>query len=229
VKPKEGASVPPSEVILQGAISVSRLTCMIDCVFRFMHRPRRVAWETTELVASCTTLVRLLWRERTGLGAETWFCWPPGDSDLEGDLRSAASCSTARCPQNKHPSRPQHRRLPSRHRQHLEFARLPGIRYRQSQAVTAHRPQSFSMGLMTMAQHRQAPRQFKEEPGHDSVSGSFSFLSPCDTPPITGSSVTVWSFLKRLFRAVSAARIAVGNPTKFGCFTEVCPLFACSR
>jgi hypothetical protein len=45
---------------------------MIDCVFRFMHRPRRVAWETTELVASCTTLVRLLWRERTGLG------WKPG-------------------------------------------------------------------------------------------------------------------------------------------------------
>ncbi|KAH6628414.1 hypothetical protein F5144DRAFT_308096 [Chaetomium tenue] len=36
------------------------------------------------------------------------------------------------------------------------------------------------MGLMTMAQHRQAPRQFKEEPGHDSVS-DIHFSNSCDT------------------------------------------------
>jgi hypothetical protein len=33
------------------------------------------------------------------------------------------------------------------------------------------------MGL-TMAQHRQAPSQFKEEPGHDSVSATFRTFSP---------------------------------------------------
>lgn len=36
--------------------------------------------------------------------------------------------------------------------------------------------QSSSMGL-TMAQHRQAPSQFKEEPGHDSVSATFRMFS----------------------------------------------------
>ncbi len=30
-----------------------------------------------------------------------------------------------------------------------------------------------------MAQHRQAPRQFKEEPGHDSVSATFFFFFSC--------------------------------------------------
>jgi len=34
------------------------------------------------------------------------------------------------------------------------------------------------MGLMAMAQHRQAPRQFKEEPGHDSVSDNLGFPFP---------------------------------------------------
>ncbi|KAL2132405.1 hypothetical protein VTI74DRAFT_3823 [Chaetomium olivicolor] len=63
------------------------------------------------------------------------------------------------------------------------------------------------MGLMTMAQHRQAPRQFKEEPGHDSVSATLPFFSmPCDAPPITETSAspvaTAWSLVKRLLRAV---------------------------
>lgn len=39
-----------------------------------------------------------------------------------------------------------------------------------------------------MAQHRQAPRQFKEEPGHDSVS-DILFPNSCDTPPIADNPV----------------------------------------
>jgi hypothetical protein len=34
-----------------------------------------------------------------------------------------------------------------------------------------------------MAQHRQAPRQFKEEPGHDSVSCQIFLSCPSNTPP----------------------------------------------
>lgn len=40
------------------------------------------------------------------------------------------------------------------------------------------------MGLMKMAQHRQAPSHFKEEPGHDSVSATFfNLCSPIHPPP----------------------------------------------
>lgn len=52
------------------------------------------------------------------------------------------------------------------------------------------------MGLMTMAQHRQAPRQFKEEPGHDSVSSILLDVfssSPSDTPLAAGRSVITGS------------------------------------
>jgi hypothetical protein len=49
----------------------------------------------------------------------------------------------------------------------------------QTRYLATHPATVFSMGLRTMAQHRQAPRQFKEEPGHDSVSATFFFFFSC--------------------------------------------------